>query len=300
MSAARCAAGPSDPPRFASQSRMLAGNPIFIGGVPRSGTTLLRVILDTHPRIFCGTELRAVNALASLWSSAEVHSGRTLAEAYALPAEAVRDIFVELILSFLRPAWTASGKPRVAEKTPSNISVFPELRRLFPHSPLVHVLRDVRDVVASRLERDRVSAGTSFDALATAGLRAREWAETMGIRRRMLAVPDLNCAYHEIRYEDLVGNPEGTLVSLFDFIGERFDPAVLAFHRVSRNVSGTEEWSAEGVQRSIFTSSVGRWRTALTPAELHAIVQEAGEVSREVGYDLSGTFDEHISDIGGR
>jgi hypothetical protein len=122
----------------------------------------------------------------------------------------------------------------------------------------------------------------------------------MEIRRRMLAVPDLNEAYHELRYEDLVGNAEGTLVRLFDFIGERFDPGVLAFHRVARNVSGTEEWSAQSVQRSIFTSSVGRWRTALTSGELEAIVQEAGDVSREVGYDLSGTLDEHISNIGGR
>lgn len=265
---------------------MLAGNPIFIGGVPRSGTTLLRVILDTHPRILCGTELRAVHALASLWSSAEVHSGRMLDEAYGLSSTSVRTIFSELILSFLRPAWTASGKPRIAEKTPSNVLVFPALRQLFPQSPLVHVLRDVRDVVASRLERDRATAGPSFDAVATARMRAREWADTMALRRRMLDDPDLARAYYEIRYEDLVGHPEATLIGLFGFIGERFDPAVLGFHSVPRNVSGTEEWSAQAVQRSIFTSSVGRWRDVLGEAELEAVLEEAGDASREAGYSL--------------
>ena len=265
---------------------MLGGNPIFIGGVPRSGTTLLRVILDTHPRIFCGTELRAVNALVSLWSSAHVHSGRLLEEAYAMRSDSVCAIFSELILSFLRPAWDASGKPRVAEKTPSNVLVFPALRRLFPQSPLVHVLRDVRDVIASRLERDRERAGASFDAVATATLRAREWADTMAIRRRMLSDPHLASAYYEVRYEDLVRHPEHALAPLFEFIGERFDPAVLEFHRVSRNVAGTEEWSAQAVQRSIFTSSVGRWREVLGEAELAAIAREARDASREAGYSL--------------
>ncbi len=265
---------------------MVVGNPIFIGGVPRSGTTLLRVILDTHPRIYCGTELRAVNALASLWSSAHIHSGRMLDEAYALRSDAVCAIFSELILSFLRPAWNASGKPRVAEKTPSNVLVFPALRQLFPQSPLVHVLRDVRDVVASRLERDRDAAGASFDAVATARLRAREWADTMAIRRRMLSDPDLARTYYEVRYEDLVRHPERTLIPLFEFIGERFDPAVLGFHRMSRNVAGTEEWSAQAVQRSIFTSSVGRWREVLGEAELAAIAQEARDASRGAGYSL--------------
>jgi hypothetical protein len=267
---------------------MVSGNPIFIGGVPRSGTTLLRVILDTHPRIVCGTELRAVNALASLWSSADLHSGRMLHEAYALPPDSVRAVFSELILSFLLPSWKASGKPRIAEKTPSNILVFPELRQLFPDSPLIHVLRDVRDVVASRLERDRESAGAAFDAVATARLRAREWATTMQIRRRMLEDANLASAYYELRYEDLVAQPENTLRGLFEFIGERFDPDVLGFHRVARNVSGTEEWSAQAVQRSIFKSSVGRWRTVLGRAEIEAIFDEAADASRELGYVLEG------------
>lgn len=265
---------------------MLAGNPIFIGGVPRSGTTLLRVILDTHPRIVCGTELRAINALASLWSSAHSHSSRMLNDAYKLPPERVRGIFAELIMSFLLPSWNASGKPRIAEKTPSNVLVFPELRQLFPDSPLIHVLRDVRDVVASRLERDRESAGADFDAVQTARLRAREWAMTMQVRRRMLEDADLASAYYEIRYEELVAEPERTLRGVFEFIGEPFDPSVLDFYRVPRNVSGTEEWSAQAVQRSIFKSSVGRWRNVLGKAELDAILDEAGEASRELGYVL--------------
>lgn len=262
------------------------GNPIFVGGVPRSGTTLLRVILDTHPRIFCGTELRVVHALATLAANAEQHSGPVLADSYAVSHERLRGIFAELILDFLTPAWHASGKPRVAEKTPSNVLVFPQLHRLFPSSPLIHVIRDVRDVVASRLERDKAAASAGFDAPTTARIRAREWVDTMTLRRQLLSDPDLSRSYYELRYESLVSDPEPTLRPLFEFLGETFDPAVLEFHRVQRNVAGTEEWSAEAVSRSIFTSSVGRWQQTLTHEEVAAVIDEAREASKELGYDI--------------
>lgn len=259
-------------------------SPIFVGGVPRSGTTLLRVILDTHPRIFCGTELRVVQALATLWASAERHARPLLAQAYALDGEYVRKVFADLIVSFLEPAWRASGKARVAEKTPSNLQVFAELRLLFPHSPLIHVIRDVRDVVASRLERDKITARLPIDTVAVARERAREWTAAMTIRRRILADANLSRTYFEVRYEDLVHVPESVLVSLFEFLGEVFDPAVLDFHRVRRNVAGTEEWSAEAVSRPIFADSIGRWQKSLGQEELWAVLDETGEVLAELGY----------------
>jgi hypothetical protein len=270
---------------------MSRGNPIFIGGVPRSGTTLLRVILDSHPRIFCGTELRVVRALTELWSSTEKTAQPLLTEAYGIDAQSLAAIFADLVLSFLRPAWEASGKPRVAEKTPTNLLVFPQLRRLFSDSPLIHVIRDGRDVVASQLERDKVTAGGSpVDTTARARLRAREWAQAMTIRRTMLADPELSRGYFEIRYEALVRAPQPALQALFSFIGEPFDPGVLSFHRVSRNVDGTEEWSAEAVRRPIFETSIGRWRQSLNNEELSAVLTEAHAALAELGYVNGGAL----------
>jgi hypothetical protein len=246
-------------------------------------------VLDTHPRIFCGTELRAIHAVANLFAAAQAHSREVLQDSYALSEQALREIFAQLILSFFQPAWPASGKPRVAEKTPSNVLAFPHLRSLFPDSPLIHVIRDARDVVASRLERDRASGGAAIDTVATARARAREWVETMQVGRWMQADPARAHAYREVRYEALVQTPERALVPLFEFLSERFDPVVLQFHRVPRNVSGTEEWSADAVRREIFTSSIGRWRHALSPAEIEAVVSEAGQTMTELGYDTTDT-----------
>jgi hypothetical protein len=276
-----CAQAPVAPLRRAAQR----GNPIFVGGVPRSGTTLLRVMLDTHPDIHCGTELRAVDALATLWSACRESVRPPLSEAYALPDPSLRPAFAGLIMAFLRPAWEASGKPRVAEKTPWNLLVFPELRELFPDSALVHVIRDGRDVVASRLDIDRRAAGAGpLDTVARARERALEWVAAMRLRRRMLADPGLAPAYYELRYESLVSDARATLRPLFDFIGVEHDDGVLRYHDIDRNVAGSEEWSAAGVQRPLYASSIGRWRASLDPAELAAVLEVAGPALDELGY----------------
>ena len=261
-------------------------DPIFIGGVPRSGTTLLRVILDTHPRIYCGTELRVVPALTALWASADQRPDPHLEAAYGIDRERLKRVFNNLILSFLRPAWQLSGKARVAEKTPFNVLVFPELRRLFPDSALLHVIRDVRGVVASRLERDRAgAAGAPLDTVALAASHAAEWVAAMAVRNRMLSERSLARRYHELHYEALATRPREVLAELFAFLGEDFDPSVLSFHRIERNVDGSEEWSAQAVRRPIFTDSCARWRSALGSEELAAVLKVAQPTLESLGYE---------------
>ncbi|HEY1707503.1 MAG TPA: sulfotransferase [Rhizomicrobium sp.] len=261
----------------------IKGNPIFIGGVPRSGTTLLRVILDSHPNIFCGTELRVIQGLAQLWRNAWDSAADPLRAAYGIDADTFRAIFRDLILSFLKPAWDRSGKPRLAEKTPSNFLAFAELRLLFPDSPLIHIIRDGRDVVTSRIERD-LDLAPDIDPVAIAALRARNWAEAMAMRARLLEDAHFTTHYFEVRYEDLVREPWRELARLFAFLGEPFDERVLAFHAVGREVHGTEEWSAEAVRRPIFTDSVGRFRRDLSPKALDAVIANAADALAALGY----------------
>jgi hypothetical protein len=242
-------------------------------------------MLDTHPRIYCGTELRVVQALANLWSVARQSGQPLLSDAYLVDMPYLRRVFADLVLAFLEPGWRVSGKARVAEKTPSNLLAFPELRTLFPESPLIHVIRDGRDVVASRLERDKASAVESHvDTVALAARRAQEWVEAMAIRKQIVSDPELSRGYFEVRYEALVRTPHTVLEKLFAFLGETFDAAVLSYHEVPRNVSGTEEWSAEAVRRPIFESSIGRWHRTLGAPEQAAVLAVARDTLSELGY----------------
>lgn len=259
--------------------------PIFVGGAPRSGTTLLRVILDSHPSIACGMEIRAVPTIAQLWARCEAEAGGVLWENYGVSRDRLREMFAGLVWTFLRPGLDASGKPRVAEKTPNNLWSFPLLRMLFPESPLIHVIRDGRDVVASRLSQnwkkgDAPIASTARDA----AYHATIWIDAMKLGRRMRSDPNLAQTYIELRYEELIADPKSALEPIFAFIGEPWSDDVLRHHEFERPVHGVEEWSADQVQQPINDKAVARWRRELSPEQIAVIEALAGPDLRELGY----------------
>jgi hypothetical protein len=256
---------------------------IFIGGVPRSGTTLLRVMLDSHSRIHCGTELRVLPGLADLWQLTSLSAQPLLSAHYRVDERRLRDVYADLSRGCLEPAWRASGKPRAAEKTPWNLRVFAALGRLFPEARLIHVVRDGRDVVASRLERDRAEQ-PMVSSHRQAAQRAAEWVEGMEIARGLRGDDLLAGRYLELRYEELVTNPVRILRRLCELIEEAFEATMLEFHHIERELDGTEEWSAESVRRPVHTESIGRFRRTLTGDELAIVLQVAGPTLVKLGY----------------
>jgi hypothetical protein len=230
-------------------------------------------------------EIRAIPDIAQLWARCEAAAGPVLAESYGIDGDRFRAMFAELIWTFLRPSLTASGKPRVAEKTPNNLWSFPLLRRLFPESPLVHVIRDGRDVVASRLSQDwKKGEAPVAQTPRDAAFQAAIWVDAMKMGRQMRSDPALAANYMEIRYEALVADSRGTLERLFAFLGEPWSDAVLRHHEFERQTQGIEEWSAEQVTKPIYDSAIGRWQSEMTPAQIMAVEAVAGAALRELGY----------------
>ena len=190
----------------------------FVVGCSRSGTTLLRAMLDAHPALAVPPEshfalapnVRALRRALrrdpwfALW-------GIEAPDLHGLGcADAVRAVFAAYA--------AARGKPRYADKTPHYVSHLPELAARFPEAQFVHVVRDGRDVALSLLE---VPWGP--DTLEDA---ARHW------RRRVLEGRDAGLPpdrYRELRYEALVADPERELRALAPWLGLDYAGAMLAY-----------------------------------------------------------------------
>lgn len=257
--------------------------PIFVGGAGRSGTTLVRVILDSHPHIACGPELKVLPMIARMANDFQTALYPTLQE-YMLEREDIRALFRQMIGGLLANYKGQAGKQRIAEKTPHNALFFQQLHRLFPASPLIHVLRDGRDVISSLLKMNWVDphTGRPLEYTQNARKAAEYWVSVVQQGRQAGQNPAARPFYYEIRYEDIVSRPEETLQAMFAFIGEPWDPAVLEFHTHPRNLAG--ESSAGQVSNPLNRRSLGRWQRDLSKREKRIVKNIAGDLLVELGY----------------
>ena len=256
--------------------------PIFIGGAGRSGTTLLRVILDSHSRIACGPEIKIIPGVAQLWGQFQTTFAPHLAGA-GISKDDVNRAFRALLNGIIDPMRRHSGKPRIAEKTPNNVFFFHYLYHMFPNATYVHVVRDGRDVVASLLTMDWLGTdGKRIDYTTDARLAARYWANSIVAARSFAQATQGHSRYIELRYEDIVERPEPCLRALFERLGERWEPHVLEYYQRERRLGS--ESSADAVQKPIYRTALGRWQTDLDVGQRTAIKEEAGRVLQQLGY----------------
>ena len=252
--------------------------PIFIGGVGRSGTSLVRSITNAHPRIAIGPELKMTPRVVNCWS--ELGAVRSyLDETYDGGADQLDGAFRRIILGFLERTRRRTGDNRVGEKTPNNVAVFEQIHALFPESPLVHVVRDGRDVVRSLLEQDWNSpaSGGSISINTRAREAAKYWARAVRAGTEAGEKLDGSGRFVTVRYEDLVRYPEREVRRLCAFLGERYYEEMLRFYE-------KEDPHFSPAQRPIDDSSVGRWREELTNRQKAEVKAEASELLVELGY----------------
>jgi hypothetical protein len=231
------------PPADGDRDVTTPEKPIFIVGVGRSGTTLLRLMLHHHPRIaipyeshFIGRYYNRLEKFGPLENPANL--GRLIASILDEPwlkmwdATFDRDrILARVAEPSLRGVLTAvyrtyaegKDKPRWGDKS-DYLDLVPVLNELFPDAQFVHILRDGRDVANSVLKlpwgpRDVAAAGSW-------------WNDAIWVGRRVGAVLGKR-RYAEVRFEDLVRGPEAELRRLCDFLGEDYAPAMLDYYKTS-------------------------------------------------------------------
>lgn len=129
-------------------------NFIFVGGAPRSGTTLLQNMLDSHPDITGGPEFLHLPDIIQMRKSMQHSLNNGWLEEYCTSAQADTHI-TQLINQFIIPISKRKNTSFISEKTPANIIVFSDLMELYPEAFFIQILRDPRAVVASMLKVGR-------------------------------------------------------------------------------------------------------------------------------------------------
>jgi protein-tyrosine sulfotransferase len=257
--------------------------PIVLGGCGRSGTTVLRMMLDSHRRICCGPE-------SSLFRRRAVDT-RWLADRFGFDPAEVRALFEAaesrpaFIEAFAALCMRMAGKARWAEKTPRNISRIDAIFRCFPEARFVHVLRDGRDVACSLRThpRHKVVDGRIVPTgvhRPIAGC-ARRWVRDIESSRRWWGDP----RFLTVRYEDLVLDPRSVLERVIAMVGEDWDEAMLA-HAVADSPFRDATRFAQNPEAlgAVNTSSLGRWQRDLDARDRRIFKRIAGPLLVELGY----------------
>jgi hypothetical protein len=256
---------------------------IFVGGAGRSGTTLMRILLDAHRRICCGPEMKVLPQIAALHRA--MSAMEALTEGYGNSAADIAGFFRQFAESFAEKFRRASGKPRWAEKSPHNAAVMAGLGTIFPDARFIHLIRDGRDVVCSLVTMNWIDPVTGQKAEYVKNIRnaARYWNEIVRFARQEAAQPVVAGRAIEVRYEALVADTEGVMRQVLDFLGESWDPAILEAHKKSRRHEPHES-STDQATRPVYDTSIGRWKRDMSPADKIAFKSEAGALLKELGY----------------
>ncbi len=281
----------------------------FVCGVTRSGTTLLRLMLDSHPDVAIPGETHWVPKLIKAQERRK-HSGDELADLivdhkrwgdFHLEASELRASYnaldpvtaADAIRAFYMLYAEREGKSRYGDKTPGYVKEMRRIQRVLPEARFIHIIRDGRDVSLSHL---RMNWGPE-----TYAESARLWRNRIRKARKM--APDLD-HYLEIRFEELVGDTEGVLRRVCDFIELEFDPVMLGYHeraegrlaekarelpRKNRpNQPAEARIESHRLAREPPRSDrIGMWRERMTPAEVAEYEAVAGDMLITLGYELA-------------
>jgi hypothetical protein len=280
---------------------MTVDRPIIVTGCPRSGTTILQLMLHAHRRIAVPSETRFVlsgyrrrrdfgdlrdparrTALArwivdrpeTRFADLGLDADRIVARITAGPGtlgSAFGTVFAAYAERFDKPRW--------GDKRPAYLQNLDVIRRLFPDAQIINVVRDGRDCVASLKEM----------SWHTQGLHATiaSWARAVDDAGRAARRLD-TAQWHQLRYEDLVADPPTELAAVCAFLGEDYDPAMAEPAAVADvAVPSFKTWHRR-THAPVTTQRIRSWEHRLSAEEIALCEAALGRRLKECGYELSG------------
>lgn len=275
---------------------MTENAPFFVVGSGRSGTTLLRLILAGHSRLEIPPEtwfigqlvreipLRRVLSREDVLRAVAIMTGEYRWPDMGIPAEefraralALRDPkLVDVVNIVYHDHLRCSGKPRFGDKTPPYIDIVPELCELYPDAKFIHLVRDGRDVAISYIDLRWDGRCYEPDWVWSSAMRRREEYRPLPLESRIL----------DVKYEDLVSDLEATVRRVCAFLGEDFEPSMLAFKERIAAVPQRERPIHGKLERPISREATGQWRLKLSAVECFVMEACMNRDLRRWGYPL--------------
>ena len=243
---------------------------IVVLGLPRSGTTLLRRLINAHPAIHCGGETFLLRAAARFLESDTIVDGIDYGVVGGLGASGVDESTINarlrhMVETYFEEMATAAGKPRWASKTAVDSFYTEEIERVFgDHVQFVCVVRHGADVVLSLIDLSQANEAYIDELHRYVGRYQRPleafahaWVDITGALINLAARRPENV--HLLSYEGLTANPDQTLRSLFVFLGESYDKSLIGRAMSGHDVRGLGDWKTWS-RRGIDSDSTQRWK----------------------------------------
>ncbi len=219
--------------------------PVFVVGLPRSGTTLIEQILASHCQVFVAGEITLARDTMAALGGQGADSIEGVGRLDRPTAHRLASRHLERLRAF------SGAALRIVDKTPENYLYLGLLASLFPRAKLIHCRRDLRDVAVSCWMTHFAVVPWASDQQHMAS-RFHEYQRLMEHWRKVLPVSLL-----EVDYEETVVDLEGVARKLVTWCGLAWDPACLEFQQTKRPVRTA---SAVQVRQPIYGTSVGRWK----------------------------------------
>jgi len=272
---------------------------IFVGGFPRSGTTLMRVMLDAHPDIRCGQETRVIPKILlniprmlNMFSKVENTRREEAGVTQELLDSAVAALIAEIIAKHGDPA------PRLCNKDPLTFRNLSYLARLFPNSKFIFLVRDGRAVLNSIIDRKIAIRGMyspqHSDNYDPEGL-LRAWNVAVSeMNRQCEEIGQARCL--RIPYEHLVLFPAESMKLVLEFVNVAWDNVVL-HHQTEIGKPGgiilsRLEKSTDQVKEAINVKALYKWCDKLPPSLLKH-THRIAPIMRKMGYDSWKTWPDY-------
>ncbi len=255
--------------------------PIIIGGFYRSGTSLVRRILDSHSDIHCPSEIKFFKDFYGDYPAdplAHVRFFSTVKNVGLSESEILNES-LKFFVKLHELAAKKKGKRRWADKNPDNLLYLDHWMQALKEMQFVFVVRNPLDVMASLLE-------VKFEKTIPEAFEEKIEIYSQFLLRGIDFFEKNKDLAFVLKYENLVQNTDDELQKLFSFLGERFEPKVKADFASSERGSGIEDPKV-GNRKNIHTDSIDRWKRDLTSKQVDLTIKRITPLMKRVGCSWS-------------